>query len=140
MFSKALLIVTLLSSLIWGFTIPTEFNGDWHLRTIDGQDVRKARAIIELDMYKMRISGFDACNRMNGQMIREDKYRITVPTLRTTRMACRESIHSWVSNQLHEIFKEGFYITTEERNGVEGIIIKSPTHELFFKKMGEVEE
>lgn len=137
MFSKALLTVALLSSLVWGFTIPVEFNGNWHLRTIDGKDVRKARAIIELNMYKMRITGFDACNRMNGQMIREDKYRITVPSLKTTRMACRESIHSWVSYMLHGIFKEGFNITTEERRGVEGIIIKSPTHELFLKKMGE---
>jgi len=140
MFSKALLSVGVLSTLVFGFTIPVEFNGDWHLRTIDGKDVRKARAIIELNMYNMKLSGFDACNRMNGQMIREDKYRITVPELQTTRMACRESIHSWVSSSLHEIFKEGFYITTEDRNGVEGIVIKSPTHELFFKKMGEPEE
>lgn len=135
---KRSLIILLLTTLLWSETNTTNpINGTWHLRVMDGKDVRIARAIFDLDMDKMILSGFDACNRMNGQLVKHSEDNISVPMLITTRMACREPIHNWVSLHLHELLKEGFSIKAEEKYGIEGLTIKSPTHELFLKKMGE---
>jgi hypothetical protein len=50
-------------------------------------------------------------------------------------MDCRENIHTWVSKRLHETLKEGFTIKEEKKYGVEGITLKSASHELFLKRM-----
>ena len=117
--------------------LQNEFNGNWHIRMMDGKDVRQARAILDLDLDDMKLSGFDACNQMHGALVKHSEDNISVPTLMTTRMGCREAIHLWVSVRLHQLLKEGFSIKEEEKYGVEGVTIKSPHHELFLKKMGE---
>ena len=117
--------------------VQNKFNGNWHVRIIDGKDVRQARAILDLDLDAMRLSGFDACNRMEGRLIREREEHILAEELSTTRMACRESIHMWVRGALHQMIKEGFTIKEEEKYGIKGLTLKSPKHELFLKKMGE---
>jgi heat shock protein HslJ len=111
-------------------------NGNWHLRVMDGMDVRKARAIVDLDLDAMKLSGFDACNRMHGNLVVHSETNTSVPMLITTRMACREPIHTWVSLRLQETLKEGFTIKEETKYGLKGIILKSPKHELFLKRMG----
>ena len=113
-----------------------ELNGNWHLRIMDGMEVRKARAILDFDTTKMQLSGFDGCNRISGALKKTSDTNMT-SQLASTRMACRQSIHSWVSKRLHETVKEGFSVTEATRNGVDGITLKSPSHELFFGKMGE---
>lgn len=133
-------LVTLLTSYISAETKSTDsnkFNGNWHLRIMDGMEVRKARAILDFDMEKMKLSGFDGCNRIGGALQKNSDTNMTTPMLISTKMACREPIHNWVSQRLHEILSEGFSITEAKRNGVDGIILKSPSHELFFKKMGK---
>ncbi len=126
-------------TLLWSETKPIELkklNGNWHLRIMDGMEVRKARAILDFDIEKMKLSGFDGCNRISGALQVNSDTNIT-SQLVSTKMACREPIHNYVSKRLHETVKEGFSITETRRNGVDGITIKSPSHELFFKKMGE---
>jgi len=49
-------------------------NGNWHLRVIDGMEVRKARAIVEFSTTQMRIQGFDSCNRIAGNLQANSKY------------------------------------------------------------------
>jgi len=112
-----------------------DLNGNWHLRVMDGMEVRKARAILDFDMDKMKLSGFDACNRIGGTLLQISENNTSVPMLSATRMACRQSVHRWVSKRLHETLKEGFCIKEETKYGVEGIVMKSPHHELFFKRM-----
>ena len=114
-----------------------DLNGNWHLRVMDGMDVRKARGILDFDMKKMLLAGFDGCNRIGGKLQKNSEQNSTLPTLIATRMACRNSIHTWVSKRLHVALKEGFHIYKAEEFGVKGIILKSPSHELFFKKMGK---
>ena len=128
----ALLTTTLLSETIDYSTL----NGNWHLRVMDGMEVRKARAILDFDMEKMKLSGFDACNRIGGTLVKNSDTNMTTPMLISTKMACRDNIHNWVSQRLHITLKEGFSIKEEKKYGVEGITLKSPSHELFFKKMG----
>lgn len=133
-------LVTLLTSYVSAETKTAnldKFNGNWHLRIMDGMEVRKARAILEFDTGKMELSGFDGCNRIGGALQQNSDTNITVPMLMSTRMACREPIHRWVSQRIHETLSEGFSITEAKMNGVDGIILKSPSHELFFKKMGK---
>ncbi len=113
-----------------------KLNGNWHLRIMDGMEVRKARAILDFNIGRMKLTGFDGCNRIGGTLEKNSGINISVSTLLSTRMACREHIHSWVSKRLHETIKDGFGITENRRNGVDGITIKSPSHNLFFKKMG----
>lgn len=120
--------------------MPNEYNGNWHLRIMDGSDVRAARAIIEFDLDKMKVYGFDACNQISGELKKTADQNLSVPTLATTKMMCREQIHLWTSTRLQQTFKEGFSITVAKKNGVEGITIKSKSHELFLKKMGVEEE
>jgi heat shock protein HslJ len=138
MFFKQIIIGILLTTLLFSGPIDLkEIDGTWHLRVMDGMEVRKTRAILEFDIEKMKLSGFDGCNRIGGALQRNSDTNITVPMMIATKMVCRESIHNWVSKRLHETVQEGFSITEEEKYGVEGITIKSPTHELFFKKMGK---
>ena len=104
---------------------------------MDGMEVRKARAIVEFSTKQMRIQGFDSCNRIDGHLQTTSKYSANIPMIRSTRMACRTKMQNWVSKKLHEAFKEGFYITKEKKYGVLGVTLKSPSHELFFRKMGK---
>ncbi|MEA1879970.1 MAG: META domain-containing protein [Campylobacterota bacterium] len=110
-------------------------NGNWHLRKLDGKEVRKARAIVEFSTKEMRIQGFDSCNRIDGLLKKDSEYSATVPLIRATRMACRTTTQRWVSKKLHKTLKEGFHIKKETKHGVDGITLKSENHELFFKKM-----
>jgi len=109
--------------------------GAWHLRALDGMEVRKARAILDFDIDKMKLHGFDACNRISGTLLKHTKNNTYVPRIKSTRMGCRQNIHRWVSSRLHKTLKEGFFITEETKYGVEGITLKSKSHELFFKRM-----
>ena len=116
-----------------------ELNGNWHLRTMDGKDVRAARAILDFDPKKMRLSGFDGCNSMSSQLIANSQTLSSAKIL-DTNMACRESIHLYVRTKLHKTLKEGFSIAKTTRDGIDGITVKSSKHELFFKKMGPKQE
>ena len=109
--------------------------GSWHLRAMDGMEVRKARAILEFKPKTMTITGFDGCNRINGTLTQNDNNTFKA-VLMSTRMACRAKIHAWVSQRLHETMNEGFTIAKEHQYSIDGITLKSATHTLFFKKMG----
>ena len=135
MLKKTSLILTLVTILYTQKSVANELDGAWHLRVMDGKEVRKARAILDFNMEKMKLSGFDSCNRIGGNLIKNSETNITVPILRVTRMACRNHIHRWVSQRLHKILKEGYSIVKEKKYGIEGITLKSPSHELFFKRM-----
>ena len=137
---KTLFISLLISSSLSATTLTLDnklLNGNWHLRVMDGMEVRKARAIVEFSTQQMRIQGFDSCNRIDGVLKTNSKYSANIPMIRSTRMACRTKMQNWVSKKLHEAFKEGFYITKEKKYGVLGVTLKSPSHELFFRKMGK---
>jgi len=139
MFHKSLILTALLSSLLWSESHidKDDLNGNWHLRVMDGMEVRKARAILDFDMDKMILSGFDACNRISGALQKNSDNNMTTPMLMSTKMACRNNIHNWVSKRLHITLKEGFSIVEAKKYGIDGITIKSPSHELFFKRMGK---
>jgi len=137
MFKKVSLILVTLTTLYTQTLMAKDFNGAWHLRVMDGMEVRKARAILDFDTEKMKLSGFDSCNRIGGVLQKNSDTNITVPMLMSTRMACRGNIHNWVSKRLHQTLEEGFSIKKEKKYGIEGITLKSPSHELFFKKMGK---
>ena len=132
------LIFTLFTSILSAGTITvddlSDLNGNWHLRAMDGKEVRKARAILDIHGEQMIVNGFDGCNSIYGVLKAHDKITFST-TLKTTRMACRQSIHRYVSKRLHETVREGFTITEVKRYGVEGITLKSKNHDLFFKKM-----
>lgn len=110
--------------------------GDWHLKVMDGYNVRKARAILDFHPDTMRLEGFDSCNRITGKLQKHKDGTYTA-TLTTTRMACRNRLTSFVSKRLHETIETGFQITSEKRYEMEGITIKSKKHDLFFRRMGE---
>ena len=113
-----------------------DIKGNWHLRVMDGKEVRKARAILEFHPNEKMIEGFDGCNRFSGKIQRTTQDRFfTKP--KSTRMACRQNIHRYVSQRLLVTMKEGFTVTEGKRHGVTGITIKSKSHDLFFKKMGD---
>ena len=136
---KNRLIFTLISSLAMSQLNAEpidldKLSGNWHLRVMDGMEVRKARAILDFDAKKMHLSGFDGCNRITGTL-ENNSTNIMRAKLRSTRMACRENIHRWVSIRLHETVNEGFYVKEEKKYGVAGITLKSTSHELFFKRM-----
>ena len=114
----------------------TKLNGNWHLRVMDGMEVRKARAILDFDAEKMQLSGFDGCNRIHGAL-EKNSTNIMSAKLISTRMACRENIHSYVSQRLQEAVAEGFSIKEEMKYDIQGITLKSAKHELFFKRMGK---
>lgn len=137
MFKKQTLVVALFGILITNTYAQSNFDGAWHLRALDGMEVRKVRAILDFNMEKMALSGFDACNRINGKLIKNGDNNISTPMLMTTRMTCRGKLYSWVSQRVHTALKEGFSLKEEKKYGIEGITLKSPSHELFFKKMGK---
>jgi len=137
MFKGTSLIFTLVTIFYTQSIVANNLNGAWHLRVMDGMEVRKARAILDFNMDKMKLSGFDGCNRIGGKLISNCETNTTVPMLMVTRMACRGKVQAWVSKRLHETLKEGYYVTEEIKYGVKGITLKSPSHELFFKKMGK---
>jgi len=133
---KKWILLSLLTTSLWSETIDNDtLNGNWHLRVMDGMEVRKARAILDFDMGKMKLSGFDACNRIGGTLVKNSDTNMRTPMLMSTKMACRNNIHNWVSKRLHVTLKEGFSIKEEKKYGIKGITLKSPSHELFFKKM-----
>ncbi|EIF51960.1 MULTISPECIES: META domain-containing protein [Sulfurovum] len=141
MLTSKTLITTLLVSLCTSYlTAQTksvdldEIDGNWHLRTMDGKEVRKARAILDFDAKHMRLSGFDGCNPISGELKKSADTRI-FSKLSTTPSECRQSIHRYVRKRLHKTVKEGFTVTKAKQNGVEGILIKSASHELFLKWM-----
>jgi len=114
----------------------SDLNGNWHLRAMDGHEVRKARAILDFHAQQMIINGFDSCNRISGTLKVNGKSTFSAK-LSSTRMACRQSIHRYVSKRFHAAINEGFTITEGTRYGIDGITLKSKNHDLFFKKMGD---
>jgi heat shock protein HslJ len=112
-----------------------DINGDWHLRVMDGKDVRKARVILDFHSKTMFLEGFDGCNRLSGKILRTTNDRF-FSKITSTRMGCRQNIHRYASKRLQNTIKEGFTVTETTRYGVEGITLKSAHHDLFFKKLG----
>jgi heat shock protein HslJ len=140
MLNKRVFTVALLAALFTPFasaqTIDLDdLNGNWHLRIMDGMEVRKARAILDFDSKKMTVNGFDGCNRITGKLI-VNNGSMSSPQLKMTKRACRLSVQRYVSQRLHEVMKEGFIISETITNGVEGITMKNPKHTLFFGRMG----
>ena len=113
----------------------SDLNGNWHLHVMDGKAVQKARAILDFHPKSMVLEGFDGCNRISGKLLRSTGDRF-FSKLTSTRMACRQNIHRYVSRGLHTTIKEGFTVTEGKRYGMDGITLKSRHHDLFFKKMG----
>ena len=134
---KPFLTILLLAAALYAEPVDlNDLEGDWHLRVMDGYDVRKVRAILDFQPQKMKLEGFDACNRISGKLIQLDQNRYKSQLI-STRMACRGQSYTFVSKRLHETIEDGFSITKEKRYGIEGITIKSAKHDLFFKRMGE---
>ena len=144
MFKKKILLYALFISLFNNFIVAdtitlnnlSDINGNWHLRAMDGHEVRKARAILDFHSEQKILNGFDGCNRISGTLKVVNKNTFS-SKLTKTRMACRQSIHRYVSKRLHETISEGFIISESRRYGTNGITIKSKSHDLFFKKMGD---
>ena len=136
----ATLFVSLLSSNLFAGTTPlkdlNDLDGSWHLRVMDGKEVRKARAILDFHSKSMILEGFDGCNRLTGKILRTTNDRF-FSKISSTRMACRQNIHRYVSKGLKVTINEGFTVTESKRYGVEGITLKSEHHNLFFKRMGD---
>lgn len=139
-YKKTLMSTLLVSLCISYLTAQTktldldDLNGNWHLRTMDGKEVRQARAILDFDAKHMKLSGFDGCNPISGELKRSADTRI-FSNISTTPSECRQSIHRYVRTRLHKTVKEGFTVIKAKQNGVEGILIKSASHELFLKWM-----
>lgn len=138
---KTTVMATLLISLSTGYLSAQtknvdldELHGNWHLRTMDGKDVRKARAILDFDAKNMKLNGFDGCSPISSELKAKNKI-IKSTKLSAAEMGCRESIHSYVRRRLHKTVKEGFTVTKTTKNGVDGILIKGSKHELFLKWM-----
>ena len=144
MINKKMLLSTLLLSLL-GTTLfasnaplksLNSLDGNWHLRVMDGKEVRKARAILDFHSKSMVLEGFDGCNRLSGKILRTTNDRF-FSKIKSSKMGCRQNIHRYVSRGLKTTIKEGFTVTETTRYGVEGITLKSKHHDLFFKKMGD---
>lgn len=140
LYSKTLITTLLLSLSVSCLTAQTQtldlddLNGNWHLRTMDGKEVREARAILDFDAKHMKLSGFDGCNPISGELKRSADTRI-FSELSPTHNECRQSIHRYVRTRLLKTVKEGFTVTKAKQNGIDGILIKSTSHELFLKWM-----
>jgi len=132
------LLISLLSTIVSADAITkddlSDLDGNWHLRALDGKEVRKARAILDFHGEQMIVNGFDGCNSIYGTITAHNTITFS-SKLTSTRMACRQSIHRYVSKRLHETIEEGFTITESKRYGVEGITLKSKNHDLFLKRM-----
>jgi len=113
----------------------SDLNGNWHLRVMDGKEVRKARTILDFYPSSMKLEGFDGCNKISGKLKRSSEDRF-YSKITATKMACRNNLHRFASRGLHTTIEEGFTVTKEKRYGVDGITLKSKHHDLFFKKMG----
>ena len=107
MLYKKTLIITLLASLCTNnLSAQTktvdinELQGNWHLRSMDGKDVRKARAILDFDPKQMKLNGFDGCNRLSGKLKTTNNTLISTK-LAATNMECIEYIHSYLIHSLH---------------------------------------
>ncbi len=111
-----------------------DLHGNWHLRTMDGKDVRKARAILDFDIRNNKINGFDGCGPVLGEL-KTNNQKVLSTKLSAKGRECRQSIHRYVRYRLHKTMKEGFTVSKATQNGVKGILIKSSKHELFFKWM-----
>ena len=135
----ALLFISLFANSLFGGTVSlkdlSDLDGNWHLRIMDGKEVRIARALLDFHSKSMRLEGFDGCNRISGKILRTTEERF-FSKITSTKMACRQNIHRYVSKGLHSTIQEGFTITETTRSGVEGITLKSKHHNLFFKRMG----
>jgi len=143
MFYKKLVYIGIALTLFNTFAVSenkitdlSNLDGNWHLRVMDGNEVRKARAILDFHSKNMKLEGFDGCNRISGKLQRTTGARF-FSKITTTKMACRDNIHRYVSQRLHTAVQEGFSITEGKRYGVDGITLKSPHHELFFKRLGK---
>ncbi len=142
LYKKIVIIATLVTLATANLTAKIQtidlddLNGNWHLRVMDGMEVRKARAILDFDTEKMQLSGFDGCNRISGTLQKIGDANMS-SKLASTKMACRGRIQSYVSKRLHETVSEGFSITEDTKYGVDGITLKSSSHELFFGRMGK---
>ena len=141
MLYKKSLLLTLLASLCTSYLSAQpkgidldDLDGNWHLRSVDGKDVRKARAILDFDAEHMKLNGFDGCNPMSSELKADDTI-IRSTKLSTKKNGCRQSIHRYVRTRLHKTVKEGFTVIKAKQNGIDGILIKSAKHELFFKWM-----
>lgn len=143
MINKKILIATLFASIFASNTFSKELplqdlsnlDGNWHLRVMDGHDVRQARAILDFHSAHMFLNGFDGCNKISGNLTKSSHAKFSAK-LAVTKMACRRTIHQFVSKRLHETVQEGFVVSQNKRYGLEGITLKSAHHDLFFKKMG----
>jgi heat shock protein HslJ len=113
-----------------------ELDGNWHLHIADGMGAQKARTILEFDSTKMTISGFDGCNKISGTLLVNPDNTMT-SKLTATKMMCREKIHAYASKRLHETLAEGFTVVHARNKDVDGIMLKSEHHTLFFKRMGK---
>ena len=141
--NKKMLLSTLLLSLLGTSLFASNaalkslngLDGNWHLRVMDGKEVRRARAILDFHSKSMVLEGFDGCNRLSGKILRTTNDRF-FSKITSTRMGCRQNIHRYVSKGLKTTIKEGFTVTETTRYGIEGITLKSKHHNLFFKKMG----
>ena len=139
MLNKRVLTVALLAALFTPCASAQmidldDLNGNWHLRIMDGMEVRKARAILDFDPKKMTVNGFDGCNRITGKLV--VNHDTMSSQLKMTKRACRLSVQRYVSQRLHEVMKDGFTVSETTTNGVEGITLKNTKHTLFFGKMG----
>jgi len=134
------LLLSLLGTTLYASNAPlknlSDVDGNWHLRVMDGKEVRKARAILDFHSKSMVLEGFDGCNRLSGKILRTTNDRF-FSKIKSSRMACRQNIHRHVSRGLKTTIKEGFTVTETTRYGVEGITLKSKHHDLFFKRMGD---
>jgi len=148
------LFIALLSSFVYAESLDIDdfedtFEGTWHLRVMDGMEVRKARAIVDFTIetnttennasddnitQTIKLSGFDSCNRITGK-VQEHDGNLTVPIILSTKMGCRGKIHRWVSKRLQQTLKENFILLEEKKYDTQGMSMKSASHELFFKRM-----
>ena len=102
MLYKKTLLLTLLASLCASYLSAQpksidldDLDGNWHLRSVDGKDVRKARAILDFDAKHMKLNGFDGCNPMSSEL-KADNTIIKSTKLSTKKNGCRQSIHRYV--------------------------------------------
>ncbi|MCF6244851.1 MAG: META domain-containing protein [Sulfurovum sp.] len=142
MFYKKYIFFTFLSGFLYAENNAInskmkDFEGAWHLRVLDGMEVRKARVIFDFTFTskKSKLSGFDGCNRISGDIKQSSETTLAIPLIMKTKMGCRGKMYRWTSKRVHQLLSEDFSIKEEKKYGVEGITIRSSKHELFFKKM-----
>jgi heat shock protein HslJ len=138
MIFKKLFFITLISSLLFSAeeSISLEtLEGSWLLRTIDGYQVSKARAILDFNAKRNKIDGYDGCNRIEGKLKLRKDNRYT-SNLAIYRYECKNTTKRFVSSRLQSTITEGFSIQKGKMQGEDGILLKSTHHTLFFKKMG----